>query len=124
MKRTFFNNEQPRDQTAGHTKNWGPQYWYFIHMAAVSYSNNPTPEMKSVMKHFLIGIPVFLPCGACKKHSEAFLTEKRYLLDWAVSNRTNLFEFTWAFHNHVNALTAKPQISLAKAKEDYHFFTS
>lgn len=117
MKRNILNSS-PR----GQTKNWGPHYWYFIHMAAVSYPNDPTPEMKNTMKNFLVGIPVFLPCEMCKNHAISYLESKKYLFDWAVSNRTNLFEFTWAFHNHVNASINKPQISLAQAQTDYHFF--
>lgn len=107
---------------SGATRNWGPHFWYFIHMAAVSYPNNPSPEMKSTMRNFLVGIPVFLPCEECRKHAMQYLESKKYLFDWAVSHRNNLFEFTWAFHNHVNAETGKPQLSLAQAQKDYHFF--
>ena len=116
MKRNFLPKER------GATRNWGPPFWYFIHMAAVSYPQNPTPEMKSVMKNFIVGIPIFLPCEICRVHSMKYLESKKHLFDWAVSNRDNLFEFTWAFHNEVNVQNRKLPISLAAAKEEYHFF--
>jgi hypothetical protein len=106
----------------GATRNWGPNYWYFIHMAAVSYPVDPSPEMKSTMRNFLVGIPIFLPCEICRTHAMQYLESRKHLFDWAVSNRNNLFEFTWAFHNHVNAATKKPQMTLEAAKEEYHFF--
>jgi hypothetical protein len=91
-------------------------------MAAVSYPVNPTPEMKKTMKNFLEGIPLFLPCQVCKTHSMQYLESKKYLFDWAVITRSNLFEFTWAFHNHVNVSTGKPEIPLLQAQKEYHFF--
>jgi cytidine deaminase len=111
-----------RPSRRGQTTNWGPSFWYFFHTTAVSYVDNPTPEMRNVMRQFIVSIPIFLPCAACRQHAMIYLESRQNQFDWAVASRANLFEFFWAFHNHVNAITGKAQMSLIQAQCDYHFF--
>jgi len=111
-----------RPTRRGQTTNWGPAFWYVFHTIATSYPDHPTPEMRKTMRNFIVGIPLFLPCQVCRQHAMSYLESRQHLFDWAVASRDGLFEFFWAFHNHVNATTGKAQMSLVQAQYEYHFF--
>jgi hypothetical protein len=71
------------------------------------------------MKHFILGIPVMVPCEKCSEHATAYLEANYSKLDDIISSRTKLFTFFWEFHNFVNEKLGKPTITLEKAFKMY-----
>ena len=98
---------------------WGPAFWFSLHNGALRYPIQASPTWKERMKHFILGIPVMVPCEKCSDHATAHLESNYYRMDEIVSSRNNLFEFFWEFHNFVNERLNKPKMSLDNAYKMY-----
>ena len=71
------------------------------------------------MKHFVLNIPIMIPCEQCADHAQFYIDSNFDKIDEIVKNRFNLFEFFWKFHNEVNRRLNKSQITLQKAVDIY-----
>mgnify|MGYP005645422921 FL=1 len=98
---------------------WGPAFWFSLHNGALRYPIQASPTWKERMKHFILGIPVMVPCEKCSDHATAHLEANYYRMDEIVSSRSKLFEFFWEFHNFVNERLNKPKMSLDDAYKMY-----
>ncbi len=98
---------------------WGPAFWFSLHNGALRYPIQAAPLWKERMKHFILGIPVMVPCEKCSEHATAYLESKFYKIDEIVTSRSKLFEFFWEFHNYVNRSLNKPEMSLEDAYKMY-----
>lgn len=98
---------------------WGPAFWFSLHNGALRYPIQASPTWKERMKHFILGIPVMVPCEKCSDHATAHLEANYYRMDEIVSTRSKLFEFFWEFHNFVNERLDKPKMSLDDAYKMY-----
>lgn len=98
---------------------WGPAFWFSLHNGALRYPIQASPTWKERMKHFILGIPVMVPCEKCSDHATAHLEANYYRMDEIVSSRNKLFEFFWEFHNFVNERLNKPKMSLDNAYKMY-----
>ena len=96
---------------------WGPHFWATFHYIAATYSDSPSPSIKSTMKNFIQSIPVFLPCSTCQDH--AFVYIKSHNLDNVVLNKKELFTFFFNFHNEVNKRLNKPLMKMEDALNAY-----
>lgn len=98
---------------------WGPAFWFSLHNGALRYPIQASPTWKERMKHFILGIPVMVPCEKCSDHATAHLEANYYRMDEIVSSRSKLFEFFWEFHNFVNERLNKPKMTLDDAYKMY-----
>ena len=98
---------------------WGPAFWFSLHNGALRYPIQAAPLWKERMKHFILGIPVMVPCEKCSDHATAYLESNFYKIDEIVTSRSKLFEFFWEFHNYVNRSLNKPEMSLEDAYKMY-----
>jgi len=80
---------------------WGPIFWNFLHTLSATYPKYPSREDKICMMQFFSILPNILPCKLCKDHCRSFLENNSRYFSTAVLSQENLFEFFWAFHNHV-----------------------
>lgn len=103
---------------------FGPPFWFTLHNAAVAYFDKPTLEMRTMMKRFIMSIPIIVPCDMCRKHSYDYIQaqETKGLIDKCVSDRSQLFQFFLDFHNYVNSKKGSPLISLEDAQLLYGYF--
>jgi hypothetical protein len=104
---------------SGNPEVWGPAFWFSLHNGALRYPKQASPIWKERMKHFIMGIPVMVPCEKCADHATAHLEDNWSNMDDIVSCRDNLFKFFWEFHNLVNQRLGKPQMSLDDAYKLY-----
>jgi hypothetical protein len=104
---------------SGNPEVWGPAFWFSLHNGALRYPKQASPIWKERMKHFIMGIPVMVPCEKCADHATAHLEDNWSNMDNIVSGRDNLFKFFWEFHNFVNQRLGKPQMSLEDAYKLY-----
>jgi hypothetical protein len=91
---------------------WGRPFWFSLHNGALNYPDDADDEKKQMMINFILGLPIMLPCDACKNHAYEYIQSKKSMLHHVVQNSRNLFQFFWEFHNDVNKRTGKPTLSL------------
>lgn len=90
---------------------WGPKLWYFFHIIAYMYPNNPSPDtIKKYYELYSILIPRIIPCNYCKEHYINNLD--LYKLKQSLSNKKKYIQWTIDIHNEVN---------LRKGKKIYTF---
>ena len=58
---------------------WGPAFWFSLHNGALRYPIQASPTWKERMKHFILGIPVMVPCEKCADHATAHLEANYYI---------------------------------------------
>lgn len=97
---------------------WGPSYWYMIHMSSVNFPNRPTNAESNAMKDFIHVVPMLLPCPSCSQHAKEFIYNSN--IDLAVESGDNLFHYWVHFHNKVNQRLNKPTVSVQKARKMYN----
>ena len=56
---------------SGNPEVWGPAFWFSLHNGALRYPVNAAPLWRQRMKHFILGIPVMVPCEKCSDHATA-----------------------------------------------------
>jgi len=97
---------------SGNPEVWGPAFWFSLHNGALRYPVNAAPLWRQRMKHFILGIPVMVPCEKCSDHATAYIEGNYQRIDNVVSGREELFKFFWEFHNYVNKRLGKPLMTL------------
>ena len=98
---------------------WGPAFWFSLHNGAVRYPKKASPLWAERMKHFILGIPVMVPCEKCSDHATAYIESRYDDLDRVVQGRATLFPFLVDFHNYVNRRYNKAEMSLVEAERLY-----
>lgn len=101
---------------------WGPAFWYTLHNGAAKYPKKASEIHKKLMKNFILGIPIMLPCQACKMHAFEYIQKAELdgILDNVVSTKIELFKWFVDFHNDVNIRYNKKQISYQQAWDKYN----
>lgn len=87
--------------------NWGSIVWKFIHKIA-----SITPSVLD-FKNFINTLVQTLPCEKCVNHAKAYVDTH------PIIQNTNLFEWSHAFHSHVNQLLSKSDLTLDNARIMY-----
>lgn len=87
-------------------KNWGPYFWGTLHLACLAAPNVLTQEHKAAFQALVESYTMILPCPACQIHFAEVL--KKYPLQ---DTSEDLFLWSVAIHNEVNANIGKPQVS-------------
>jgi hypothetical protein len=109
---------------SGNPEVWGPAFWFSLHNGALRYPVNAAPLWRQRMKHFILGIPVMVPCEKCSDHATAYIEGNYNRIDTVVSGREELFKFFWEFHNYVNKRLGKPRMTLRAAYTMYSATTN
>lgn len=89
---------------------WGPIFWNTMHIVALGYSMTPSEEEKTAAKQFYESLVYLIPCPVCRVHYKAHLVTLP-VMD-ALSNRSDLIEWTWKIHNMVNIELGKATITM------------
>lgn len=84
-------------------KVWGPHAWVFIHTIASQYPTRPTSSDKEKYKTFFTILPSVLPCVQCGVNMMTYIHENYSAFINAFESRQALFQWTVAFHSHVNS---------------------
>lgn len=90
---------------------WGSEGWFFLHMVAVNYPEQPTEKEKRDYRRFFESLVNVLPCPICGVHLAENMANNPIKLD----SRNELFSWTVDIHNAVNAKNGKEIISYEKA---------
>ena len=96
---------------------WGKYFWNTIHIAALSYPSNPTPEDSETYTKFFNIIGDVLPCKKCS------MNYKRHLVEIPIfqylENKQELFKWTILLHNIVNRELGRSQWNIEYAQMYY-----
>ena len=96
---------------------WGPHAWIFLHYVTFSYPDKPTWKDKQNMRDFINLLPEILPCHKCKMNCASHLKDMP-LNDSALSSRSSLVQWLVDFHNCVNKMNGKKELTLEEALEE------
>ena len=88
---------------------WGPIFWSTLHIASLSYSDEPTERQVTNVKRFYESMMDVLPCPICRHHYEENLKEMP--LDEALKSRMGLVQWVWQMHNKINVQLGKSDIT-------------
>jgi len=89
---------------------WGPQFWYMLHIITMTYPTEPTEYIKRAYHDFFRNIKDVLPCSICQKHYSKFITE--YPITPHLDSRENIVKWLIQIHNFVNLELNKPVLSV------------
>lgn len=89
---------------------WGPTLWSEFHAFAVSYTGN-----KESAKDYYYSFASKIPCRSCKIKYQSLIDGRMRLSREHLESRDALFAWSWVFHNVVNMMLQKPQMSLEEA---------
>lgn len=101
---------------------WGPSFWFTLHNGASKYPQIASEIQRELMKGYILGIPVMLPCQTCKIHAFEYIQKANEdgILDNIVYGRQKLFNWFVDFHNVVNKRHKKKQFSYQEAWDIYN----
>lgn len=88
---------------------WGPIFWSTLHIASLSYSDNPTDRQRRNVKNFYESMVDVLPCPICRVHYEENLT--KLPIDKSLDNRAELIRWVWTMHNLINTQLGKREFT-------------
>lgn len=108
-----------KEPNTGDPHIWGPSFWFTLHNGAVRYPIKASSICAEMMKGFILGMPVMIPCEKCQDHATAHIEANWHRLDEIVSGRDKLFNFFVDFHNRVNRRYNKPEMSYQDAYKIY-----
>ena len=102
---------------------FGPSFWFTLHNGAAAYPEYPNYVAQQTMMHFLLGIPMMIPCTQCREHAYTYIRDGADL-NSVVKSKKSLFEYMTMFHNYVNNRYGKRMMTLQDAKEKYGFYNA
>lgn len=110
---------QARNMYSTRINGWGPSFWFFLHMSALTYKDQPTFTEQGRMRQFIETFHILLPTTIAQHAAYNYTTRRRENVQWACLNKTNLFYFWYTFHNHINKLIGKEELSFERVKDLY-----
>lgn len=91
-------------------KQWAPYCWYLLHLVAYGYCRWKEDKYYNFFKN----LGRVLPCPKCRDHF------KEYIAKHPIWNNTDLSKWCIAYHNDVNRVTNKPELSEADVKKLFY----
>lgn len=85
---------------------WGPKYWYVLHMMAFHYPLSPNKVTKKKYYDTIMNLPLFLPHQEMGDKFSRLLD--KYPLTPYLDSRESLIKWTHFIHNRVNEQLEKP----------------
>ncbi|KAJ1844290.1 hypothetical protein H4S02_004198 [Coemansia sp. RSA 2611] len=93
----------------------GRRTWYFLHVMASRYPEQPTGDERTAMRSFLFLMSRLYPCGDCAHHFQQHLKKHPPV----VGSRNDLEQYLCAMHNVVNRSLKKPVFNCTEVHETY-----
>jgi hypothetical protein len=90
------------------SKDWGPKYWYVLHMMAFHYPLHPNKVTKKKYYEMIINFPLFLPHTEMGDKFSQLLD--KYPATPYLDSRDSFIKWTHFIHNRVNEQLDKPTL--------------
>ena len=101
---------------------WGEPMWRTMHIVALGYPHNPSPDIRQAYKTFYDSLRVVIPCVTCRDGYIQIADESP--VDAALGNTEDLFHWTVHVHNKVNEKLGKLPMTPEYVRTTYIFGTS
>lgn len=98
-------------------KIWGRPYWFVLHIASLTYPENPTNEDKINYSNFIRSVSHVLPCASCQYHFKEYI--RNYPIENYLDSKNNFIEWLIIAHNNVNRKNGKRQFSREEVEKLY-----
>ena len=98
---------------------WGGPMWRTIHVVALGYPRNPSPETRAQYKAFYDSLRAVIPCVTCRQGYVKIVDESP--VDDALGNAEDLFNWTVGVHNKVNEKLGKLPMTPEFVRTQYVF---
>lgn len=86
-------------------EDWGPNFWYVIHIMAFHYPKHPNKVSKKKYYDYVMNIPLFLPNS--KMGNEFSKLLNKYPVTPYLDSRESFIKWTHFIHNRVNESIGK-----------------
>jgi hypothetical protein len=96
---------------------WGPKYWYVLHMMAFNYPLTPNKVTKKKYYETIMNWPLFLPHPEMGNKFSRLLD--KYPVTPYLDSRASFIKWTHFIHNRINEGLGKPTYDYAQFIEDY-----
>lgn len=96
---------------------WGPKYWYVLHMMAFHYPLTPNKVTKKKYYDTIMNFPLFLPNQAMGNKFSRLLD--KYPVTPYLDSRESFIKWTHFIHNRVNEAIDKPTMPFSEFMELY-----
>ena len=84
---------------------WGPQYWFFLHMAANQYPDFPNDTMKRKYYDLILNFPMFIPNADMADRFSSMLDD--FPVSPYLRNREALTRWVYFMHSRYNTMLGK-----------------
>lgn len=101
---------------------WSHPTWFLMHYIAANLPLNVSYQQRTSFKAFIVSLRYLLPCPECRHHMSEYITSTE--IDPYLSHGKDVFQWTWTFHNAVNARLGTPTISFQEAIKMYQNTTN
>lgn len=98
---------------------WGGPMWRTIHVVALGYPRNPSPDARKAYKAFYESLRSVIPCATCRQGYVRIYDESP--VDAALGNTEDLFNWTVHVHNQVNEKLGKLPMTPEFVRSTYVF---
>eukprot|EP00873_Tetraselmis_striata_P043802 jgi/Tetstr1/464066/TSEL_008871.t1 len=98
---------------------WGGPMWRTIHVVALGYPRNPSPEIRRQYKAFYDSLRTVIPCITCREGYNRIVDDVP--VDDALANSQDLFNWTVHVHNRVNEKLGKLPMTPDFVRSTYVF---
>lgn len=99
------------------SSDWGPKYWYVLHMMAFHYPLNPNKVTKKKYYETIINSPLFIPNQQMGNKFSKLLD--KYPVTPYLDSRESFIKWTHFIHNRVNESLKKPTMEFSKFIDIY-----
>jgi len=95
---------------------WGPSIWYLFHTLAEKIKPESFPYIHKELLNNIYSISTHLPCPVCSEHAKEYLNGINFN---TITNKEELKNMLFTFHNLVNQRKGYPQFTIQELNEKY-----
>ena len=96
---------------------WGPACWIFFHTIVSKIKPEEFMKIRNGLTNHLRVICSNLPCPSCSSHAKRYFQRQRSL---DFQTKEEMIGFWWYFHNQVNKMKGKPEISITEINYNHN----
>ena len=97
---------------------WGPHYWFFLMILAVSYPLKANETTKKKYYDFIINLPLFIPHPKIGNNFSALID--KYPVSPYLEGKDSFLKWVHFIHNKINIEIGKDEKTLTEALDIYY----
>lgn len=98
-------------------KEWGPHFWYILHLITFSYPDEPSFIEQSGYHDFFINLQHVIPCESCRKNYKDHIQSNP--ITPFLNSKANLIKWLTDIHNKTNTHLKNPLLTVEEVIKKY-----